>query len=111
MGSGGKKIEPIWEKRSDGVRVPKPNMYGAVHGTRSTYVYRGCRCDPCRAADFIYHAGHPRKPKSPEQMKRKQHGTVTGYIHWHCRCEKCTEAIRLYRKAHRERVRLEGDRT
>lgn len=104
-------MEPAWEKRPDGVMVPKPNMYGAVHGKRSTYVYRRCRCHPCRAADFIYRASNPRKPRDPKKMKAKDHGTISGYIHWHCKCPKCREAIRLYRKAHKDRKRLEGQGT
>lgn len=38
--------------------------HGATHGTRSTYVYHGCRCDPCRDAEAAYSRLRYRKRKA-----------------------------------------------
>lgn len=59
---------------------PPVGSRGAQHGTRSFYVYYGCRCDACRAANTRYtgeHAkrGRPSRPlvsAEPTQVRMRQ---------------------------------------
>lgn len=105
-------IDPVW-KQSGGVWRAVPNTFGAVHGKRSTYIYRGCRCEPCCKADQEYRDWYrkerrPQLKRTPDDMKRNQHGTSNGYIHYNCRCRPCTDAVVAYRKAHADKRKKEN---
>jgi hypothetical protein len=67
------------------------------HGTYAGY-NRGCRCDDCRAARYLYWQAwneHARATSSAE------HGTYNRYRTYRCRCDLCRKAVREYERERR----------
>lgn len=54
------------------------------HGTRSSYVHAGCRCDECRAAQRAYM--RTLRGRTPPTH------SYSGYTNYGCRCAVCTQA-------------------
>jgi len=81
------------------------------HGSRSTYINYGCRCDPCTKANSA-----ACREWAHRQMARRelidgrlvaplpdaQHGKQPTYTNHGCRCEPCTAANRDAQNHHRK---------
>lgn len=65
-------------------------------GTRSTYTYRKCRCELCRAANRAYTAAVRARPV-PDTVR---HGTVSTYTNYNCKCAECRRANSAVKKAY-----------
>lgn len=104
-------VPKIWVVRN-GVRVAVPNTYGAVHGRRSTYTYRQCRCELCSEAERAYQRErNARRVRDPSRAPVWAHGTMRGYNTYGCRESCCRAAAAAYHRARRARVnaRKRGD--
>lgn len=68
------------------------------HGTDSTYVNHGCRCEECKAAHAAYQrtAASSRKERLRANPALVVHGTTSTYTNWLCRCEPCRQAWSEY---------------
>lgn len=68
------------------------DIYKIKHGSASTYVNYGCRCDDCKegARQKIRERKAAITPDDP------RHGTAGFYTNHGCRCDECREAVREY---------------
>lgn len=97
-------VPKIWVVRN-GVRVAVPNTYGAVHGRRSTYTYRQCRCELCSEAERVYQRERNERRKLVQRaVPVWAHGSMRGYNTWRCRESCCRAAAAAYHRARRARV-------
>lgn len=78
------------------------------HGKYNTYVYYGCRCDPCRAANREHTAEFQRRARAG-LVTPAEHGTASTYTNYGCRCDPCSAAQSDKNRSHRQR-RLERAR-
>jgi len=70
----------------------------------STYAYRRCRCDVCKAA-HRERVGTRRDQRRAERVlvdgrmvavRAARHGNQSTYSNWFCRCRPCTDAVAAY---------------
>lgn len=78
------------------------------HGTDSTYVNHGCRCDLCRQAHSEYnrvfrYRRYERTAANGGVAPISSHGANT-YRQWGCRCRTCTDGNT--RQGQRDRARV-----
>ena len=70
------------------------------HGSVSTYINWGCRCDECKAA----HSANLARQREARFARMKAdptirpHGTMATYSGWGCRCEACVAAATTYKR-------------
>lgn len=68
------------------------NRDDVPHGSYSTYVNHGCRCDACRQANTDY-ARHARQSRYTRRDNMTlPHGSLSTYMNWGCRCPECKAA-------------------
>lgn len=72
------------------------------HGTRTRYIYHGCRCERCKGANATYQRGAARRRSTcvPERV----HGTYNGYSNYRCRCAPCRATAVEMNRCYRERA-------
>lgn len=75
-----------------------------IHGTRTCYEYRKCRCFICKTKYYLIR----RKDRPPN--KSYKHGTHYSYDKKKCRCEICVKAREIW-KTHQKKKFSEIDRT
>lgn len=63
-----------------------------AHGTRHTYRYRRCRCEPCVKANADYQRQANRRRKLLLLTATLPHGTRNVYTNYMCRCTACKAA-------------------
>lgn len=71
------------------------------HGSASSYA-RGCRCDPCKAAQSEYARNRIQRLREETPFEDIPHGTMNAYTVYKCRCGSCkhlgAQAARAYRE-------------
>jgi len=70
-----------------------------VHGTRHGYIYYGCRCSPCAAANREYMRAYFFR----RDLGTVKHGTREGYNRG-CRCTPCRRANTVYMRNRRAKA-------
>ena len=73
------------------------------HGSRSTYMHHGCRCNDCRAATAAYE--FRRRARLAREVAGGlydvEHGSHSTYVNYLCRCGPCTAASAEYHRKRR----------
>lgn len=75
-----------WAKQR-GLSVYRPPL---VHGTRSAYDRRGCRCEQCKAGVRTIRKAEAAKLRAKSHLA--PHGSPSAYFNWGCRCDLCKKA-------------------
>lgn len=83
-------------------RKPSGRVPRGKCGTAAEY-QRGCRCEPCRAANREYNRQYRHRAPRPPAL----HGTRSKYQKG-CRCQECTEAQSQSSRERREMLRLKS---